>query len=77
LICQWKNAGFAGVFFALLASLCYGLSLESWGRLRATGIRSKTQENGVFRTHFDLRNRRPEMGFSAMGRFSRKRKSDR
>jgi hypothetical protein len=73
LILQKKNAGFAGVFFALLASLCYGRFLESWGRLRATGISSKTQENWGFPDSF--RFPKPPSGnglFAAMGRFFKK-----
>jgi hypothetical protein len=78
LISLWKNAGLAGVFFALFGAVWYGLPLESWGRPRATGIRSKTQENWGFPGSFRSRNRRPGMGyFSAMGRFPGKRKSDR
>ena len=62
-----KNAGFAGVFFALSPPFWYGLPLESWGRLSATGICSKTQENwgfpGILRAKRGL-----ETGLSAMGR---------
>jgi hypothetical protein len=63
LIFQEKNAGFAGVFFALFASLCYGRFLESWGRLRATGIRSKTQEKWGFPDSFRIPKPPSGMGF--------------
>jgi hypothetical protein len=71
-----KNAGKAGVFFALLPPFWYGPSLESWGRFSATGICSKTQEEWGFPGF--SRPSLPEDGLlSAMGRFGRKRKSDR
>jgi hypothetical protein len=48
-----KNAGQAGVFFALSGPFWYGFSLESWGRFFALRGHSKTQEMGDFGPDLD------------------------